>query len=234
MNSTIIAVILLLALVPIGIFMAHLQAQRRREGMERLATERGLAFKPEGEFVPKVLSHFELFQRGRGREAYNLMEDVSDAQAFWIFDYQYTIGTGRRSRTYRQTVVAFPYLEANLPAFTVRREHLFHKLGSAFGYQDIDFPEHPSFSSRHLVRGKDDRSIRELFDSHLICAVDDIEHVCLEGGGSCLLVFRDGKTVRPEKVMAFFEQTHRLSDAFVARCKELGWTQMHSAEPAAV
>jgi hypothetical protein len=234
MTSSIVILVLLVALVPIVLFFGALGEQKRREAMERLATEQGLAFKPDGDFVPKVLAHFELFQRGRGRMASNVLEDVSDAQAFWVFDYKFTVGGGRNRRTHRQTVVAFPYLDVNLPAFTVRREHLFHKLGTIFGYQDIDFPEHPSFSTRHLVRGKDERAVRSLFDGHLICAVDAIDHVCIEGAGSCLLVFRDGKTIKPEKVMEFVGQAQALCDAFVGRADELGWKQKHSAEPASV
>jgi hypothetical protein len=34
---------------------------------------------------------------------------------------------------------------------------------SAFGYQDIDFGNRPTFSSKYLLRGPDEPSVRNLF-----------------------------------------------------------------------
>ncbi len=53
-----------------------------------------------------------------------------------ICGYQYTIGGGAHSDTVPESVIYFRSPELNLPQFARRPENLFHKRGSALGYQD--------------------------------------------------------------------------------------------------
>jgi hypothetical protein len=46
-----------------------------------------------------------------------------------------------------------------MPHFALRPEKAWHKIGSWFGHQDIDFDSHPRFSSTYLLRGGDESAI---------------------------------------------------------------------------
>ena len=85
------------------------------------------------------LSHLHLFSRGHSQRAHNvLIRQEGDAQVA-VFDYRYTVGHGKNSQRYKQTVIHFRSDKLNLPCFNLRPESIFHKIGSVFGYQDIDF-----------------------------------------------------------------------------------------------
>lgn len=73
-----------------------------------------------------------------------------------------------------------------------RPEHTFHKIISAFGYQDIDFGNRPTFSSKYLLRGPDEQGIRNLFIDALLGFYEMNEGTSTDGGGSQLFI--SGKT----------------------------------------
>lgn len=197
--------------------VAALNAKKRRESMERLSAEHGWQFVRNGSEYAAALGYFPLMNKGRLRRAYNVLHGGEGDEEFWLFDYRYTVGSGKHSRTHRQTVVAFPHLSADFPAFELRPEHVFHKLGSAFGYQDIDVPGHPAFSSRFLLRGKDASAIRELFDADLVRTLEAERPRCIEGAGSALLIYRHRETVNSDKLLAALDHARTFRNAFQQR-----------------
>ena len=80
-----------------------------------------------------------------------------------LAEYSYVISSGKSNHTVRQTVVAFTEGNTGLPDFDLSPENIFHKIGGAFGYQDIDFERFEEFSKRYLLRGKDEEAIRKTF-----------------------------------------------------------------------
>ena len=196
---------------------ATIGAKKRREAFERLAAARGWQFVREGTEYAAALSHFPLLNKGYARRAYNVLHGGEGDAEFWLFDYRYTVRSGKNSRTYRQTVVAFPRLPANLPSFELRPEHLFHKIGAVMGFQDIDLPRHADFSARYLLRGSEPSAIRELFDDELVRAIQAERPRSIEGGGSALLVFRHKEKVNTSRVMEALENAQRFRDAFAQR-----------------
>lgn len=115
-----------------------------------------------------ALPEIELFNRGRSKRVSNVITGEVEGSGVQVLDYRYTVGSGKNSSTYRQTVVAITTGGVGLPDFTLARESFFHKIGQAFGYQDIDFDRFPEFSKKFLLRGEDEAAIRTLFTRRLI------------------------------------------------------------------
>ena len=109
-----------------------------------------------------------------------------------------------------QTVICFHSPELNLPQFSLRPEGLHHKIGSSFGYQDIDFESDRTgaeFSKKYLLRGKDEQKIRTLFtDKVLTFFATHPDEVCVKGSGDQLILYQDGKIIEPENISAFMEE----------------------------
>ena len=218
--------------VVIGIVgITKLLAKKRTDGLRAWSHREGMQFQTDGGSVVSALSGFSLIGRSRRRKAYNVLSGGSEAKERWIFDFRYDDGSRRINNTNRQTVVVFPYLNINLPAFEVRPEHVLHKLGTALGYQDIDFNEHPHFSSKYLLRGQEELRARELFDSQLVHAFDCVPPLCVEAAGSCILIYRDRRVVAVDRLKDFANTAERLCDAFVARATEL---ELDRTQPAIV
>lgn len=206
----------LLALVIIGLAV---RAERARtEAMRTFASDRGIEFEPDASCaLPQELEQLPLFQRGRRKRTRNLIRGRSASEPEWLFDYQYTTGSGKNHRTHRQTVAAFQLSGATLPEFDLRPEHFFHKIATAFGYQDIDLPEYPQFSSWFLLRGRDEFAVRGLFTGQRIEAVTSARNICLEGSGAWLIIYRAGKRVRPADLDDFLAEARSLRKAFDKR-----------------
>ena len=200
-------------------------AKKRRDGLRAWSHREGMQFHRDGGSVVSTLSGFRLIDHSRRRKAYNVLIGGSGANERWIFDFRYRYGSGKHSSTCRQTVVAFPYLNINLPAFEVRPENLLHKLGSTLGYQDIDFNEHPHFSSKYLLRGQQVLRIRQLVDSRVVHAFDCMPPLYVEAAGSCILIYRDRRVVAVDRLKDFVNTAERLCDAFVTRATELDRSQ---------
>jgi hypothetical protein len=166
-------------------YLVRRAEQKRREALRQMAEQLGLDFEPEADqLLTAELARLHLFRQGHSRRAANLMRGRVGKEEVLLFDYRYVIGSGKNRRTRHQSVAAFSTGPRALPDFELRPENVFHKIGAAFGYQDIDVPDYPSFSSHYLVRGKDEPAVRQLFDGTVIETVESARGSCIEGGGS--------------------------------------------------
>src|SRR4030095_8268744 len=122
-----------------------------------------------------------------------------------LFDYVYVTGHGKHSATHHQSVVYFEPRDLNIPFFSLRPEHILHKVISAFGYQDIDFGNRPTFSSQYLLRGAEEQTIRNTFVDPLLAFYETNEGTCTDGGGNQLFIFRQGHRTPPHEVQSFID-----------------------------
>ena len=66
--------------------------------------------------------------------------------AVTLFEYRYRTNQGKHTRSHRQTVLLFETERLDLPRFTLRPKHFFHRIAYALGWQDIALVAHPVFS----------------------------------------------------------------------------------------
>jgi hypothetical protein len=205
-----------IALLIAGIVVwGFLHERKRTEAMKAAAEQLGLPFYPTGD--PRLVSDlasFDLFSQGRSKKITNMIHGESDEVEVGVFDYQYTTGSGKNSHTSKQTVVYFQSEQLKLPQFALRPEHLFHRIGGVFGYQDIDFESHAAFSSAYLLRGSDEEQLREVFGENVLAFFEKQRGVSVEGNGRRLVFYRAAKRMRPEQVRALMEEGFRVFALF--------------------
>ncbi|MBM82369.1 MAG: hypothetical protein CMJ78_17525, partial [Planctomycetaceae bacterium] len=179
-----------------------------RDKLSQIADELGLEFLPDGDdALMSQLAGFHLFSQGRRRRMRNLMLGEANGLEVAIFDYRYeTTGSGKHSKTHKLSVICFTAQELDLPKFALRPEGLFHKIGSALGFQDIDFDSHPKFSSAYLLQGANESAIRELFNDEVLEFFDSSRKLCVEGHGDHLCFYRRGRRIAPEHVKDFMAE----------------------------
>ncbi|MFK7817573.1 MAG: hypothetical protein AB8G99_02545 [Planctomycetaceae bacterium] len=197
-----------LGLMGVIFYFSHAAAKRRTEAMEGIAQELGLDFFQESDSSVAVsLGKLRLFDRGRKKRFMNMMTGTANGVRIAIFEYRYTTGSGKHQHTHQQTVISFQSDLLSLPDFELRPEHMFHKIGQAFGYKDIDFATHPRFSKQYLLRGPGEQQIRELFEPALLEFFEDQKKgVCVEAGHSRLIFYRAGKRLKPEQIRDFMTE----------------------------
>lgn len=189
--------------------------KKRTEALQALADSMNFSFSKEGNLalLPSGNS-FHLFSQGRSKKVFNLMSGTANEIKVTIMDYKYTTGHGKNSKTWQQTVLLFQSPNLNIPEFVLRPENFFHKIGSAFGYQDIDFETSPVFSSMFLLRGPDEQAIRDFFNKKLLFHYEQNKGLCTEGKGDSLLVYRASKRLAPAAIRVFLEKGFRLFGMF--------------------
>ena len=207
--APVLAVAAVLALIA-GIFLVSVRMEKARAEALSLACQAlGFSFEPDVDLEAlKGFGDLPIYSHGHSRKAKNLMTGRAGELDVKLFDYQYTTGGGKNSHTWRQSVALFPKGGEGLPDFLLAPENLFHKIGQAFGYQDIDFDSAPDFSSHYLLRGPDEMAIRSAFGAGALqyFGMHKGWHVEVRGGD--IGVYRAGNRAKPEDLRTFFDETH--------------------------
>ena len=208
--DTAISWLVFLGIMAVVAALSFYLQRRRREGLQRAAEEMGFAFepRPSGIELGEELMALPLLRRQSGLS--NLLRGSFGGAEVLVLDCR--VGSGKQAIT--QTLACFPLRGKSLPKFELRPENILHKIGSAFGYKDIDFETHPGFSGSYLLRGEDEQAIRSLFHFGLLSFFEEQKGWCVEGGGPWLGLYRQGRTVSPKKLREFLEEAARVYAAF--------------------
>jgi hypothetical protein len=76
---------------------------------------------------------------------------------------------------------------------------MFDRIGQVFGYQDIDLPMHPEFSSRFILRGVDEPAIRDAFTPAVARFFEANPGISVEAKLDRFIVYRPGKRLKPDQ-----------------------------------
>lgn len=182
--------------------------QKRRKQLRAVASQLGYEFSEGGTGSFDSQSGFSLFTHSalHPGQASNWLRKMVDGATATVFDYIYTTGVGRRQRTHKQTVLLLASERLDLPSFALRPEGLTQKVQGALGNQDIDFAEHPGFSSGYLLEGSDEAQIRALFTAEKLAFFAERRGLSVEGKGRQLIYYRDHKLVSPKALQTFVEE----------------------------
>ena len=185
-------------------FYQNKKEKERTKALEIAAAQLGWSFSPGAPLnMMGDLSRFPLFNQGYGRKIKNFMYGQAKGVKAAVFDYQYTVGGGKSSHTYFQSVVYLEPANLNLPFFSLRPENFIHKMLGAFGYQDIDFGQRPDFSKNYLLRGQDENSIRQAFNDQVLAFYESYGGTCTDAGANQIFLFRSGNRLEPHEIQGY-------------------------------
>ena len=212
----ILPIILLVVLVVVMLFVfVQRQRKQRTAAMRELARQMGFEFQETSEGVPgPIPADLHLFRQGSSSASRDILHGDIGRYEVWSFDFTYRTQSGNNQKhAVTQSVAALRRNGRELPAFELRPENVLHRIGQAFGYQDIDIPEDEGFSKRYLLRGEDETAVRTLFPSYVREHLKRSEEGwCLEGEGAWVIAYRHRKKRRPEEVRTFLEEARTLVD----------------------
>ena len=201
--------------VGVIIWGVHTHEKERSVQFQALAGKLGLKFHHEGDpAVQEALGHLRLFKRGRRRKSKNMLSGRTQDVDLAVFGYRFTTGHGKNQRTHKQSVISFQSPHLSLPDFELRPEGMFHKIGQAFGYKDIDFDSNSEFSKRYLLRGEDEPAIRDIFNPELLAMITSLHRVSVEASGDRLIFYRASKRIDPEEINACMDEGFRVFGLF--------------------
>ena len=204
----IIGIITVIALI---IFAVWFYEKKRTEALQRIANALNFSFeRKDDDSLLAIHSNFDLFSKGRSKKISNIMNGSSGDMDITIMDYQYTVGSGKNSSTYSQTVIVVQSKYLMLPPFNLSPENIFHKIGGIFGYKDIDFASHPKFSKQYLLRGDDEEAIRNTFSDELLGFYEKDKTLSTESDHDKFIYYRAAKRLAPKDIQAFLQEAINL------------------------
>ncbi|MFH1126794.1 MAG: hypothetical protein V1718_01655 [archaeon] len=190
--------------------------KKRREDLKKTAGRFGFSYSQTPDpALFSTLQSFSLFKKGFSKKITNVIKGDMNRIHWTVFDYSYSISTDRSSSTYNQTVACAEMKDTNLPHFTLGPESFFHKLGDIFGYKDINFENYPVFSKRYLLKGPDEKSVRDIFTPETLSYFESrAKPVNFEADGSRMIIYDYSKTIAPENIHAFIDESSRIAGLF--------------------
>ena len=204
-------------MIVVVVFQSKREKERTRQ-LQSTAGLLGLQFVAEApmNWIPN-LAKFALFNQGHSKSIGNMMYGEIDGVKAGLFDYEYVVGHGKNRSTHRQSVVYFEPNNLSLPFFSLRPENTFQKIIAAFGYQDIDFGNHPEFSSRYILRGPDEQAVRSLFSDAALRFYEMNQGSCTDGGGNQLFLFRQGYKMQAHESQSFINWAVEIKNLYARR-----------------
>ncbi|MBU2983807.1 hypothetical protein KO528_00460 [Saccharophagus degradans] len=198
--------LLFIVIAVIAFFVGRHKAKLRTQALTEKARSLGMQFShPPRVETTQRFNNFALFDRGRSQSFLNELWRKDINEEVCVFGYRYVTGSGKNSTTHMQTVFAVTNKQLNLPNFALSPENFFHKIGQVFGYSDIDFDNHPSFSKSYLLRGSNEAQIRQLFNRNVIQYFEKHAKLSVEGQGDTLLIYKQRSRVEPHELQQFIQ-----------------------------
>jgi len=122
----------------------------------------------------------------------------------------------------RHTSIALLHLPFDAPQFALQGEGLLDKIGVklALRAEDINFPEHKTFSDIFLLQGEDPEAIRKFFSSELIEYLENNPYYHIESNGGKILIFKEMRFASPSGMARIHEFSHGLAELLLAVWKK--------------
>jgi hypothetical protein len=219
--ETFLVIVVAIALCGVATYFFQEQQRQRAVALHALAARLGWSFQDAPPLT--ILPHperFELFTQGSRREIRNYLSGEIDGGQFAIFDYGYVTGGGNSQSTCKQTVLHVHSPRLDLPLFTLRPENVLHRIGGLAGYQDIDLEGHPRFSREMLLRGRDESSIRSVFEPDVVAFFEAKSNHCAAGAGPDLFFWRAAQIVPDQETAGLLDRGRDLLARFVSRAPQ--------------
>ena len=192
--------------------------RKRSEKIQAIATRLGFTFRRKPTDADKALIvGCHIANAGHSHITSNILEAAqTDELRMTLFDHVYTVGYGKSSQQYNQTVTRMQSPLLNLPAFVLFPETFFSKIGKLFGGADINFPDAPQFSKKFILRGPDEAAIRSLFTPALRQFLEQQPppSLSLDGAGDTLFVHRTSRRAKPEQIESYVAEGKQILAKF--------------------
>ena len=135
----------------------------------------------------------------------NKVSNVLSNQDCTIFDVQFSEGEMIAKQVIKATMLHIHPLKP-VPNFTLDREGIFEYILDFAGYKDISIENHPDFSKRFYLAGKNEEQIRNFFTNELILFFESNKQYHIEASQNGLLVIGHERlsSVKEMKALAYF------------------------------
>ncbi len=194
----------------------NIRKVNRAAQLEEVAFDLGMQFQSKDDWgLLRLLKDFHLFKQGSRKRIEHILhqKDGMLESELHIFDYQYTISSGKSSVTYKQTVFFMQSKQLGLPQFLMKPEHFFHRIGEWLNLtKDIDFEEFPQFSKQYWVKSDNEDYLRASVNEPFLKFFTIEKNWQLEGLNYYLLFYKKHELLPPAQIKDFYQKGMKICE----------------------
>ena len=174
---------------------------KRQNSIEKISTEMHWKYDAFSDQEMKELPTFGYFKNRRLKKVSNVLSNGDCT----IFDIQFSEGEMIAKQVIKATMLHI-HSEKDIPFFTLDKEGIFEYILDFAGYKDIDIDNHPDFSKRFYLSGKNEEKIRKFFTDELVLFFESNKQYHIEASENGLLIIGNERfaSVKEMKALAYF------------------------------
>ena len=174
---------------------------KRQNSIEKISTEMHWKYDAFSDQEMKELPTFGYFKNRRLKKVSNVLSNGDCT----IFDIQFSEGKMIAKQVIKATMLHI-HSEKDIPIFTLDKEGIFEYILDFAGYKDIDIDNHPDFSKRFYLSGKNEEKIRKFFTDELVLFFESNKQYHIEASKNGLLIIGNERfaSVKEMKALAYF------------------------------
>ncbi len=208
--------------VCVFVWVKRWREKQRTQALAEAAEELGLPFHAAGdESLLQRLAWLSFMSTGRKQQLTNLMvADTSHARVS-LFDFRYTVGSGKHTKVFCQSVLAMEAETLECPVFSLRPEGGWDGFVSMVGGQDIDFEQHAGFSAAFVLKGDVEDEVWAYLDRELLDFFTARAGIYCEVRPGVLVYFRRSKRIAAvaSQLQGFLEEGMEVFVEFLGRAE---------------
>ena len=195
----------------------------RRQALEEFAKRKGFAFEAKDSYgIRAFFKDMKLFKHGAPKSINVIQRKEESFDYSGVFDYHYTVSTGKSTVTFKQTVYFRIHNELMLPDFRLFPEKWYHEVNKWFGMQDINFVSYPEFSKNFVLQGKQPEFIWKLFQYQKLVDHFNIHRSwSVEAVGKYFVMYHPSVLQPVQEMQNLLKTGDTLYDLLVERNREL-------------
>ena len=178
---------------------------KRQKSLQKIGTELSWNYQPLQEDEITELPTFGYFKTRQINKVSNI---ISNGECS-LFDVEFSEGEMIAKQVIRASMF-YIKLEKEIPNFTLDKEGVFEYIYHFTGFKDIDIENHPDFSKRFYLLGKNQEKIKALFTDELVLFFESNPYYHIESSEHGLLILGKERLAGVKEIKALADFGIRL------------------------
>ncbi|AOW19612.1 SulP family inorganic anion transporter [Urechidicola croceus] len=187
---------------------------KRQKSLAKIGEELHWNYEAKPKFEVPNLSEFGYFKTRQINSIYNIL---SNGEGCKIFDVEFSEGELFAQQVIKATMF-YINLDNLIPRFTLDKEGIFEYIYHFAGFKDIDLPNHPDFSKRFYLSGKECDAIKDFFNDELVLFFESNPYYHIESNEKGLLIVDKERLASVKEIKALTDFGIRLQKV-ISKCE---------------
>lgn len=187
---------------------------KRQRSLQKISQELHWSYEASPKEEITEIPEFGYFKTRQINKVSNILSNENCS----LFDVEFSEGELIAKQVVKATMLHIQ-LDKNVPEFTLDKEGIFEYIYHFAGFKDISIADHPDFSKRFYLSGKNPEKIKEFFTDELILFFESNKYYHIEASGQSLLIIGKERLAGVKEIKALADFGIRLMKIICTKSK---------------